>query len=230
MRGAMDERATGLLLRTYPLTESSLIVHWLTREQGRIATVAKGALRPKSSFRGKLDLFFLCELSFLRSRRSELHTLKEVTLIDSEPALRHDLSLLRRAAYASSLIQQTTESDSPVPEIYELLFGFVRALPRSGSALPVLAFEIKLLRLLGLAPDAAAAELSAGSKRSLTYLSESEWEMLERFKLSQIQFQELRRFLHGFLIYHLGKFPPGRTQALEESTGATSRASKSSAG
>jgi len=225
----MDERATGLLLRTYPLTESSLIVHWLTREQGRIATVAKGARRPKSSFRGKLDLFFLCELSFLRSRRSELHNLKEVTLVESQPALRHDLSLLRRAAYASALVQQTTESDSPVPEIYELLVGFLRALPRSGSALRVLAFEIKLLRLLGLAPDAGATELSAGSKRSLIYLSESGWEMLERFKLSEVQFRELRRFLHGFLIYHLDKFPPGRSQALDESADAISRASKSSA-
>ena len=46
------ERATGLVLRTRPLTETSLIVLWLTREAGRLATVAKGARRPKSPFRG----------------------------------------------------------------------------------------------------------------------------------------------------------------------------------
>ena len=50
-----------------------------------------------------------------------------------------------------------------------------------------------------------------------------------RFKLSEFQFRELCRFLHGFLIYHLGKFPPGRLHALEEPSAATSRASKSSA-
>jgi len=49
----MDERAQGLVLRVYPLTETSLIVRWLTRELGRISTVAKGARRPKSPFRGK---------------------------------------------------------------------------------------------------------------------------------------------------------------------------------
>ena len=38
-------RTTGLVLRTRPLTETSLIVQWLTRDFGRVATVAKGARR-----------------------------------------------------------------------------------------------------------------------------------------------------------------------------------------
>src|SRR5207302_4043038 len=76
----MIESATGLILRTRPLTETSLIIHWLTPDLGRIATVAKGARRPKSPFRGKLDLFYLADFSFSRSRRSELHNLREVNL------------------------------------------------------------------------------------------------------------------------------------------------------
>jgi len=72
----MDERATGLILRLRPLTETSLIVNWLTAEGGRIATVAKGARRPKSPFRGKLDLFYEADFSLLRSRRSDLHILR----------------------------------------------------------------------------------------------------------------------------------------------------------
>ena len=54
----MIETATGLILRTRPLTETSLIVHWLTPDFGRIATVAKGARRNQSPFLGKLDLFY----------------------------------------------------------------------------------------------------------------------------------------------------------------------------
>ena len=46
----MTENATGIILRTRPLTETSLIVHWLTPELGRLATVAKGARRHKSLF------------------------------------------------------------------------------------------------------------------------------------------------------------------------------------
>ena len=58
LRPALETRAIGLILRTRRLTETSLIVHWLTAEEGRVATVAKGALRPKSPFRGKLDLCY----------------------------------------------------------------------------------------------------------------------------------------------------------------------------
>jgi recombinational DNA repair protein (RecF pathway) len=54
----MIETAAGLVMRTRPLTETSLIVHWLTPTLGRLATVAKGARRANSPFRGKLDLFY----------------------------------------------------------------------------------------------------------------------------------------------------------------------------
>src|SRR5436189_1458255 len=98
-----DERSTGLILRTRLLTDTSLIVHWLAPDLGRIATVAKGARRPKSPFRGKLDLFYLGEFSFTRSRRSDLHTLREVTLKETHPALRNDLSFLQPASYCAAL-------------------------------------------------------------------------------------------------------------------------------
>src|SRR5580765_2218556 len=152
-RGVMDERTQGLVLRTYPLTETSLIVHWLTSDFGRIATVAKGARRPKSAFRGKLDLFHLCDLLVTRSRRSELHTLKEVSLIDAHGTLRNDFDRLRKVVYAAALVEQATETDSPVPELFELLISFVQAVARDATETLVLAFELKLLSLLGLTPN-----------------------------------------------------------------------------
>src|ERR1041385_483360 len=64
----MEERTTGIILRTRPLTETSLIVQWLTPDLGRIATIAKGARRPKSPFRGQLDLFYQAGFRFRRTR------------------------------------------------------------------------------------------------------------------------------------------------------------------
>ena len=60
----MDERGHGVVMRVRPLTETSLVVHWMTLEHGRLATVAKGARRPKSAFAGRLDLFMEGEFSF----------------------------------------------------------------------------------------------------------------------------------------------------------------------
>lgn len=212
-----SETATGLILRTRPLTETSLIVHWLTTAQGRVATVAKGARRPKSTFRGKLDLFYLADFSFARSRRSELHTLREVSLRDTHPHLRENLHILQQAAYCAALIEQTTEMDTPLPGCFDLMQGFVAELDRvAPQPRTVLAFELKLLDLLGLKPAAAESSLSAGSRLILERLARDDWPALSPLKLSAAQVHELRQFLHGFLIYHLGKFPAGRTAALAD--------------
>src|SRR6266699_975462 len=98
----MVETASGLILRTRPLTETSLIIHWLTPQFGRLGTVAKGARRPKSPFRGKLDLFYLADFSFSRSPRSELHNLREVSLRETHSSLRRELALLQQAAYCAA--------------------------------------------------------------------------------------------------------------------------------
>src|ERR1035438_6311592 len=124
----MTESATGLILRARPLTETSLIVHWLTPDLGRVATVAKGARRPKSPFAGKLDLFYAADFSFSRSRSSELHTLREVKLLETHGAIRVDLLKLQQAGYAAAFIEQATETATPLPEIFQLIRGFLNHL------------------------------------------------------------------------------------------------------
>jgi len=213
----MIEAATGLVLRTRPLTETSLIVLWLTAESGRIATVAKGARRPTSPFRGKLDLFYLAELTFTRSRRSELHTLREVGLRELHAFLRQEIRHLQQAAYAAALIEQATETETPLPNIFQLMLDFLRALPGSPpQPRPVLAFELKLLNELGLRPDLDKSRLTRGTREIVRAFLETNWEAVERLRLSRQQTTELRQFLHGFVLFHLGKLPRGRALALAD--------------
>lgn len=207
----MIESATGLILRTRPLTETSLIVNWLTPDHGRIATVAKGARRPKSPFAGKLDLCYLADFSFTRSRRSDLHTLREVSLKATQPALRTEMGYLQQAAYATALIEQTTETDTPLPGVFHLLHGFLKFLPQQ-PPLPqaVFAFELRLLHELGLAPELEETKLTPGARQVATALTASDWPAIARLRLSDAQTTELRHFLHGFLIFHLGRIPKNR--------------------
>jgi DNA repair protein RecO (recombination protein O) len=211
----MIETANGLVLRTRPLTETSLIIHWLTPALGRLAVVAKGARRPKSPFRGKLDLFYLADFSFSRSRRSELHTLREVSLRETHRALRHELGYLRQASYCAALIEQATETETPLPAIYDLMAGLLRHLPaQAPQPQTIFAFELKLLTELGLQPELAKSKLNPGTKQLVKALAEMDWPFLSRLKPSEAQVVELRRFLHGYLIYHLERIPPGRNAAL----------------
>lgn len=213
---ASPQSTLGLILRTRPLTETSLIVHWLTPEFGRVATVAKGARRPKSCFRGKLDLFYLADFSFQRSRRSELHALREVSLRETHNALRHDLAYLRQASYCAALIEQTTETETPLPGIFELMTGFMhQLLQHPARPRHIFAFELKLLHILGQAPNPAETKLPAALQSLLTALMESPWAKLGELRATTAQAAALQQFLHGFIIFHLGKIPHSRTGALK---------------
>jgi DNA repair protein RecO (recombination protein O) len=210
----MIESTRGIILRTRTLTETSLIVHWLTPDFGRIATIAKGARRQKSPFAGKLDLFYLADFSFSRSHSSDLHNLREVSPRETHGAIREDILKLQRAAYAASFIVQATETETPLPAIYEIMREFLKCLGmKKGAAQIIFAFELKLLGELGLEPDQAKANLSTGTKKIARVLSENGFEAVN-LKLTGPQTTELRQFLHGFLIFHLGRLPAGRAAAL----------------
>ena len=209
------ENATGLILRTRPLTETSLIIHWLSPEMGRIATVAKGARRPKSPFAGKLDLFYLADFSFSRSRSSDLHNLREVKLHATHGAIREDIAKLQQAAYAALFVEQATETETPLPEIYGLVRQFLQLLcAESAAPQNIFAFELTLLRELGLAPDFADARLTPGAKKIVAAMQDGGMTGSARLKLSAAQVDELRDWLHGFLIFHLERLPRGRAAAL----------------
>ena len=209
------ETTSGLILRTRLLTETSLIVHWLTPELGRIATVAKGARRAKSPFAGKLDIFYAADFSFSRSRRSELHNLREVKLHGTHGAIREDIVKLQQAAYAANFLEQATETETPLPQIFELMRGFLKALcEQKPSPQNIFALELKLLHELGLAPDLETARLTPGAKKIVAELLKSGWKNNLRLHLSRAQGAELREWLHGFLIFHLGRLPRGRAAAV----------------
>ncbi len=120
-------------------------------DHGKLKTVVKGALQPKSRFSGVLDLFFECEISFARSAKSDLHTLREAVLRDAREGLRKDYTRVALASYCVELVELATEPEHSAPELFDLLLRAFRHLdekPASDRAL--LHFESELARMLGI--------------------------------------------------------------------------------
>ena len=146
------------MLRKRKFSDTSLIVSWCTESFGCIQTIAKGARRPKSPFTGKLDLFFEAEISVVRSRKSDLHTLTEVMLKNPFAGIRSKYLRTQSAAYFVELIEICTERDHREPELFALLhraFGYLDAndpTPRAVSH-----FETELARIAGEIPGAAVS-------------------------------------------------------------------------
>jgi len=175
------ENTAAILLRRAKLTETSLILTWLTETHGKIKTVAKGARQPKSRFAGRLDLFYECEIQWSRSQRSELHTLREVALRSAHEGLRADYRLVALAAYFVELVELVTEPDHPVPEIYDLLQRGLRYVNgHAASARALEHFEAELARLLGVQQPSVSAAVALS--RAYHHLPQARGELMQRFR------------------------------------------------
>jgi hypothetical protein len=71
-----------------------------------------------------------------------------------------------------------------------------------------------MLHELGLEPDWSQTGLPAGTKKVAEVLLQRDFTSGFGVKLAVNQVSDLRQFLHGFMIFHLGKLPRGRAQAL----------------
>lgn len=175
------ENTIAILLRRTRLTETSLIVTWLTERHGKLKTVARGARAPKSRFAGRLDLFYLCEIDFARSRRSELHTLREVLLRNPHAGLRVDPGRVTLAAYFVELIELVTEPDHPVPEVFDLLARALAHVDANAPSLRALQhFERELVKLLGIEHPTVSPSIALG--RVYHYLPTGRAAMVARLR------------------------------------------------
>lgn len=95
-----------LILRTYPLKESDLIVSFLTRDQGKMRGVANRARRLKSGFGAGLERLSHVTLTYYQKENRDL--------------VRIDSSELIRAHFSSKSYDQTVALDC-IAEVSELL-------------------------------------------------------------------------------------------------------------
>jgi DNA repair protein RecO (recombination protein O) len=179
------ERAEGIVLRRQPVTESSLLVTWYTREFGKLKTLAKGARRPKGPFQGKIDLFYCDEIVFLPSRRSDLHLLHDCFLEEPHARLRESVESLAAASYVCELVEMATEREDPNVSIHELLTAILDALERRGNnAVLLIWFEIQLLAAAGWSPKWGTA---TSVNKVLQSLANASLKGVERVRLSNEQ-------------------------------------------
>ncbi len=211
----MEERTSGIILRTRRMTETSLVVQWLTPDIGRISTVAKGALRPKSPFLGKLDLFYEAEFSFVRSRRSELHNLREVRVCEAHATLRQEIDHVKQAAYFVILIERSTEVETPLPDQFQLLREALAHLAvESTGTEAVLAFEIRLLSCEGYAPNFDRLSKNVRDACEVNNSMPFGLAVSKICLLTAGEKHQLNQFLERALLSVLERVPPQRHQAM----------------
>lgn len=150
----MIAKTEALVLRWYPVSETSRIVSWLTPERGRMATLVKGSQRPKSAFIGQCDLFQTCELLYYARPHEGLMITREISPVRTRERLRKDWRACGVASYLSGLMARITPPEAAHLELYQMMERFLDELASEGAN-PALFFwfELKILAALGIAPQ-----------------------------------------------------------------------------
>lgn len=153
------------VLHHYDWSETSLVLDLFTREQGRLAVVAKGAKRPYSQLRAVLLPFQRILVSLSKPLKREDEAVAEVvTLRGAEWAGGTTLpagAALFSAYYLNELLLKFLARQDPHPALFD---AYAATLPQlqagEDGALAqaaLRAFELRLLAEVGLLPDLSVA-------------------------------------------------------------------------
>ncbi len=144
----MTDAQPAFVLHTYPYRETSLIVEAYVRDHGRLALIARGARRPKSSVRGVLLPFQPLLLSW--TGRKDLRTLTRAEWRGGYAPLRGQPLIC--GFYLNELLLKLLQRDDPHEELFAAYEGTLEALGAGADPSVLLRrFEIALLRELGYA-------------------------------------------------------------------------------
>ncbi len=139
------------VLRLYPLGEHGVIAVLCTKEHGVVRAAARQARKAGSDLHGCLDLFYECEIFCSSSQKSDLLSLKSISLLRPRLQLRKNLLKLRLASYMSRLIEATVEQHEKEESWHVLLSGGLDYLDSHPASTAILLhFEKRLASLHGL--------------------------------------------------------------------------------
>jgi DNA repair protein RecO (recombination protein O) len=149
------------ILHARPYRESSLILEALSREQGRVGLVARGARGARSRWRNVLQPFRPLLLSW--SQRGEMGTLTGADQVASPPPLAGEP--LFCGIYANELMMRFLQRSDPHPVLFDRyrdLLGFLAA--GESPQGPLRLFEKQLLESAGFGLQLAVEH---GSERPI---------------------------------------------------------------
>ena len=141
-----------LTLKQAPFGEADLLVTLLSKEQGKLRAVAKGARRSNSKLVGHLEPLTHVRLAMNRGR--DLDYVAQAQVIDSFPAVKNDLQTIARGFYVAELVDGfASEAHQNLPLYGLALTTLGRIAQDPNPELVLRSFELGLLRTSGFMPE-----------------------------------------------------------------------------
>ncbi len=243
----------GIVLRWFPVTDTSRIVVWFTRDHGKISTLLRGSQRAKSWMLGQYDLFYTCEVLFYLRAKDDLHILRECAPLTIRSGFRTNWQTCAGASFVSDLLYRLNPGMAPEPALYDLATRMLDELNADRvSPLHLFWFELHVYRAMGLSPNLEPAgrgpiwfnprsgtlqeyspgpgetEIQPATEGAVAIMRKlldmKSPSLLSRLRPLPGQIQEIEGHLDRFSQWHLDLELPSRSHALRWITSSTAAA------
>jgi DNA repair protein RecO (recombination protein O) len=147
-------KTEALVLKTWRFGETSKILYLFTKDYGKIKVIAKGALAPKSPFKGCLETLSHLRIVFYEKKTRELQLLSQADLLDGHIHILGNFMRTTLALSATDLVDKAILPEEPLPLVFTLLVEYLRAMNTGKGFLEAYFwfFETHFIEIMGYRP------------------------------------------------------------------------------
>jgi DNA repair protein RecO (recombination protein O) len=142
-----------VVLRTWPVQESDLIVSFFTRDYGKMKGVAKAALKSRKRFGGALEPTTVARAWFAERPRQELVRLDQLEIIRSPLSAPVDPVRMAVLSFFAETLDEALPEHDPQETVFRLALAVLEQTTVEQPWMPFTYFSLWITRLMGLLPD-----------------------------------------------------------------------------
>ena len=147
------KESEAIVLRTYPLRESDLLVTLFTRLEGRVKGVARAAKKSKRRFGGALEPMTYVRAFYDDRERQELARLDSCEVIESPMSGEVTYARATALAHVAELLDQLMPDREASDAVFRLSLAVIAEVRGSALWMPITYFELWMTRLMGFLPE-----------------------------------------------------------------------------
>lgn len=118
-----EQHIDAIVLKKTKLSETDLIITFLSKDGCQIRAVAKGARKPSSTFASRLELF--SNVAILLAKGKNLDIVREAKILKSYSSIRKDIEKTICSSCAVELIEKVTQQNLVNENLYQLTINFL---------------------------------------------------------------------------------------------------------
>src|ERR1700692_3147622 len=147
------KESEAIVLRTYPLRESDLLVTLFTRLEGKVKGVARAAMKSRRRFGGALEPLTYVRAVYDVREGQELVRLDSCEVIESPMAAEVSYPRATALAHVAELLDELMPDRETSDAVFRLTLAVLQEMRGAVLWMPLTYFELWMTRLMGFLPE-----------------------------------------------------------------------------